>query len=75
MSEVFVITAWNLVITALVATGGVVLWWALLRLLDRANGVDFFDVVHHFRYPEIYFGLRALAAALLIGWLVGGSII
>ena len=75
MSEVFVITAWNLVITALVATGGIAIWWFLLRMLDRANGVDFGHEVHDWRYPEIYYGLRAIGAALLIGWLVGGTVI
>lgn len=75
MSEVFISTAWNLIVAAVVMSGGVLLWWVLLRLLDRANGVDFFTVVHNFRYPEIYFGLRAIAAAILIGWLVGRRII
>lgn len=74
MSEVFLITAFNLTVALLVVTGGIWVWWGLLRLLDKANGVDFGHEVHDWKYPEIYYGFRALAAAILIGWLVGGII-
>lgn len=71
MSGYLAVTTINLLILVVLAIGGIALWWGLLRLMDKHNGVAFHNEIHRFRYPEVYYGLRALATAWIVAELAG----
>jgi hypothetical protein len=61
----------NIVVLLVLAFAGIAIWWGLLRLMDKHNRVDFVDEIEKFKYPEVYYGLRALATAWIVAQLVG----
>lgn len=66
MNEYFMITGVNLMILVILTIGGIALWWGLLRVMDKHNRVVFKDEIRRFQYPEVYYGLRALATAWIV---------
>lgn len=50
---------------------GVATWWGLLRLMDKAGRINFIQTADKIESDPlaaaVYFGLRAVAAASLVG--------
>ena len=58
------------------AFAAIALLFGALRALDRTNGVSFSDVLSELRQGDgipvaLYFGLRILAVAILVGLAIG----
>ena len=57
----------GLAVLLLLAPVGVAVWWGLLRLMDKAAGINFRYEMHQLDQPmAIYYGLRAVATAYLV---------
>ena len=66
--------ALGLAVLLLLVPVGVGAWWYLLRLMDKAAWIDFRVTIDRIEHEPlaaaVYFGLRAIAAAYLIGQIV-----
>jgi len=71
MDPIIMLTGFNVVVLLVLAFGGIALWWGLLRLMDKHNGVSFRREIPKWKYPEIYYGLRAVATAWIVAELMG----